>query len=89
MQFDKGRDFDQARDTLEQWLCHRLGLASATVTNLILPDRAGLSNETILFEAELNDGEHTTTEELVVRISPALEFQLFRDTLFVEQARLL
>jgi aminoglycoside phosphotransferase (APT) family kinase protein len=93
MQFDKGRDFEHAREVLEQWLCHRLDLASAKVTDLILPDRAGLSNETILFSAELtaesNAGTTTTTEELVVRISPAPEFQLFRDTLFEEQVQLL
>ena len=93
MKFDKGRDFEHARGVLEQWLCHRLDLAGATVTDLVLPDRAGLSNETILFTAELtaetDGGTTTTTEELVVRISPAPENQLCRDTLFEEQARLL
>jgi aminoglycoside phosphotransferase (APT) family kinase protein len=93
MKFDKGRDFEHAGEILEQWLCERLDLASATVTDLVLPDRAGLSNETIIFHAELtaeSDGAMTTTtEDLVVRISPAAEFQLCRDTLFEEQARLL
>jgi aminoglycoside phosphotransferase (APT) family kinase protein len=89
MQFDKGRDFDAAKVTLEDWLCKRLDLERATVTELILPDRAGLSNETLLFRAELDDGATTRTEELVARISPAPAFQLCRDPLFEEQARLL
>ena len=66
----------------------------AKVTELILPDRAGLSNETILFRAALtaksdDGGTNTTTEDLVLRVSPAPENQLFRDTLFESQARLL
>ena len=89
MKFDKGRDFERAGEVLEQWLCRRLDLTSATVSDLVLPDRAGLSNETIIFRADLDDGTKTTSEDLVVRISPAPEYQLLRDTLFEEQARLL
>ncbi len=89
MKFDKGRDLEHAGEVLEQWLCHRLDLASATVSDLVLPDRAGLSNETILFRADApTTARTTTTEDLVVRISPAPEYQLLRDTLFEEQARL-
>ena len=89
MKLDKGRDLAGAGEILEGWLRDRLDLVQAHVSDLSLPDRAGLSNETILFTAELDDGAHTTTEELVVRISPALENQLCRDTLFESQARLL
>jgi len=94
MKFDKGRDLAEAGEVLERWMCHRLGLTSAKVTELILPDRAGLSNETILFQAALtaksdDGGTNTTTEDLVLRVSPAPENQLLRDTLFEAQARLL
>ena len=89
MKFDKGRDLADAGEVLEQWLCQRLDLERAKVSDLILPDRAGLSNETILFQAALNDGTNTTTEKLVLRVSPAPENQLLRDTLFESQARLL
>lgn len=92
MQFDKGRDLDHTRTVLEEWLCHRLALSSATVSDLVLPDRAGISNETILFAAELtaqSDAATTTTEDLALRISPAPEFQVCRDPMFASQARLL
>jgi aminoglycoside phosphotransferase (APT) family kinase protein len=93
MQFDKGRDFDRTREILEEWLCHRLSLERATVHDLILPDRAGISNETILFAAELTaeSGRATTTtkEQLALRISPAPEFQVCRDPMLASQARLL
>ena len=89
MQFDKGRDLVRAGEVLEAWLRHRLDLASATVSGVGLPDRAGLSNETILFDAVLDDGASTTTEHLVLRVSPSAEHQLFADTLFQTQARLL
>jgi aminoglycoside phosphotransferase (APT) family kinase protein len=93
MKFDKGRDFAQATETLEEWLRSRLDLERAEVSDLILPDRAGLSNETIIFRAELtaksDGGSNTTTEDLVLRVSPAPEYQLLRDTLFEEQSRLL
>jgi aminoglycoside phosphotransferase (APT) family kinase protein len=89
MDFDKGRDFEQTREVLEQWLRHRLGLERVTVRDLVLPDRAGISNETILFAAELENDTTTNTEELALRISPAPEFQVCRDPMFGEQARLL
>ena len=57
------------------------------------PRPRGLSNETILFQAALtatsDDGTNTTTENLVLRVSPVPENQLLRDTLFESQARLL
>ena len=56
MKFDKGRDLARTGDVLEEWLRQRLDLVTATVSDLTLPDRAGLSNETILFRAELDDG---------------------------------
>jgi aminoglycoside phosphotransferase (APT) family kinase protein len=93
MKFDKGRNFARTREILEAWLRHRLELVNATVSDLVLPDRAGLSNETILFTAELtapsDGGTSTTTEELALRISPAPEFQVCRDPMFASQAKLL
>ncbi len=89
MDFDKGRDLARTAEILEEWLRRRLDLVHASVSGLALPDRAGISNETILFTAELDDGANTTTEELVLRISPSPSNQLCFDTLFESQARLL
>ena len=89
MRFDKGRDLARTGEILEGWLRERLDLVRAEVSDLVLPDRAGLSNETILFRAELDDGATSTIEELVLRISPSPAYQLRIDTLFDAQARLL
>jgi aminoglycoside phosphotransferase (APT) family kinase protein len=89
VKLDKGRDLARTGEILEAWLRRRLELVSVEVSGLILPDRAGLSNETILFRAELDDGATSTIEELALRISPSPNYQLRIDTLFDEQARLL
>jgi aminoglycoside phosphotransferase (APT) family kinase protein len=87
--FDKGRDLDHAGEVLEDWLRRRPDMPNVKVTELSYPDGAGLSNETILFRAELEGGANPVREELALRISPAQATRLCFDTLFETQARLL
>ncbi len=83
--FEKGRDRAEAAETLRTWLQRRTGAARVAVHDLAAPSGAGISNETILFEAEIDAGGSTTHEALVVRISPDPDKRLCRDPLFDEQ----
>jgi aminoglycoside phosphotransferase (APT) family kinase protein len=74
--FAKGRDLDATAATLRRWLAPRLGDNRLEIGNLAYPSGAGLSNETILFEARSATG---TVHELVLRTGPAPDYQLFLD----------
>jgi aminoglycoside phosphotransferase (APT) family kinase protein len=74
--FAKGRDLAAAAVTLRGWLARRLGDEELKVGNLTYPSGAGLSNETILFEARQASGQ---VHELVLRLGPAPDYQLFLD----------
>jgi aminoglycoside phosphotransferase (APT) family kinase protein len=83
------RDLDILRDQLAGWLQRRLGNASdVQITNLDYPRGAGLSHETILFDASwlAPDGRHQ--QGCVVRIEPT-SHHVFPDTYFEEQYRLM
>lgn len=82
----RGRDLDAARDRLEPWLSERLGLP-VTVSHLEYPLGAGISNETILFEATWGSGPQQTAH-YVLRIHPGAQ-QLFYDARFETQFELL
>jgi aminoglycoside phosphotransferase (APT) family kinase protein len=58
------------------------------VHDLAYPIGAGFSNETIFFRAVLGDGD-PRTEDLVLRVSPAPEHQMFLHPEFDAQVRLL
>ncbi|MBA4862826.1 phosphotransferase family protein [Streptomyces sp. PSKA54] len=76
--FAKGRDLDAAAAALRPWLAARLGVADVDVTGMFYPQGAGVSNETILFEART--GDHV--DELVLRVAPAREHQMFLEPRF-------
>jgi aminoglycoside phosphotransferase (APT) family kinase protein len=86
--FDKGRDREQTAAVLQEWLSLQTN-AKVAISNVGAPSGAGISNETILFDAEIDDGTTVRTEELVLRVSPDPEMRLFKSTLFETQARLL
>lgn len=85
---DKGRDLHVTKVTLERWLASQLGVAAVEVANLTYPTGAGISNETILFDAEWTDGPTPVHRPLVLRVAPS-GFQLFPDTAFRQQFDLL
>ena len=75
--FTKGRDLDETRRRFTPWLAERIGAAELEVSDFTYPAGAGVSNETLLFEARWPDGGTTRTQELVLRIHPAPEYQIF------------
>jgi aminoglycoside phosphotransferase (APT) family kinase protein len=75
--FTKGRDLDATAGLLRAWLGARLDDDGIEVADLELPSGAGVSNETILFAARSRaTGD---VHELVLRIAPATDAQLFLD----------
>lgn len=76
--FSKGRDLDAAAAALRPWLAERLGAGGVEVGDFTYPRGAGVSNETILFEARWVGG----TEELVLRGAPSPDYQMFMDPAF-------
>jgi len=73
--FDKGRDLEATRSALAAWLSDKIR-TPVDVIGLDYPVGAGTSNETILFTARLANG---TAHDLVLRVEPRPEFQLFLD----------
>ncbi len=88
--FSKGRDLDAAATVLRPWLADRLGVADVEVGALVYPRGAGVSNETILFNARWSAGPTGPGRaELVLRGAPAPDYQLFLDPGFRMQYDLL
>ena len=86
----KGRDLAEAAEGLRSWLTTTLEPAKVVdVRNLRYPFGAGASNETILFEVDIDTNGARTTHPLVLRVSPAPEYQLFLDVGFDAQFELL
>lgn len=76
--FAKGRDLDAAARALCPWLARRLGAAYVRLDNLSYPLGAGVSNETILFDAHAAGHSYA----LVLRVAPAPEHQMFFEPRF-------
>ncbi|MCX4831229.1 phosphotransferase family protein [Streptomyces sp. NBC_01016] len=76
--FAKGRDLDAAAHALRPWLAARLGVDDVRAENLVYPRGAGVSNETILFDARASGHSYA----LVLRVAPAPEHQMFMDPRF-------
>ena len=64
------RDLDDTRLRLEQWLAGRLPSGAPAVTELRMPAANGMSSETLLFDAEWDEGGARRTHELVARVAP-------------------
>jgi aminoglycoside phosphotransferase (APT) family kinase protein len=83
------RDLDELAATLVAWLGARLVDAqNLTVTNLSYPLGAGMSHETILFDAEWAEGGAPKSQGMVVRIKPTAS-QVYLDDMFDQQYRLI
>jgi aminoglycoside phosphotransferase (APT) family kinase protein len=83
--FSKGRDLDATAAALAPWLAERLGSGRVEIGGFTYPQGAGASNETILFEGRWRD----QVEELVLRVSPSPDYQMFLDPEFRMQYDLL
>jgi aminoglycoside phosphotransferase (APT) family kinase protein len=83
------RDLDQLGKQLTAWLQNRLGNADdIRVDDLDYPRGAGLSHETILFDASWSAGGQRHNRGMVARIRPTRHL-VFPDNLFEEQYRLM
>jgi aminoglycoside phosphotransferase (APT) family kinase protein len=81
------RDYEATAPRIAAWLEGRLG-SEVTVSNLRVPEGAGLANETLLFEASYLDKGERRTRGLVIRVKPE-KVQLFPDPDFDGLYRLL
>ena len=83
--FSKGRDIEATAAALRPWLAERLGASDLELADFSYPRGAGVSNETIMFEARWPGG----TEQLVLRPEPSPNYQMFLETDFRMQYDLL
>ncbi len=67
------RDPEQIKDALEQWMARQLPEASdVRITDLVIPQSSGFSNETFLVDATWVEGGAAVAAELVLRSQPAM-----------------
>lgn len=83
------RDLDKLSTTLSDWLGTRLTNAQEIrVTSLSYPLGAGMSHETILFDADWNEAGSHRSQGMVVRIKPTNSL-VYLDDMFDQQYRLI
>jgi len=79
------RDLEVLAGKLAGWMAGKLpGASNMRIGNLDYPKGAGQSHETILFDAQWDEGGAPRSQGCVVRIKPA-SFTVFPDNLFEEQ----
>ena len=64
------RDLDQVRQALAAWLRRRLPEASGLEVSTLRAPKAGVSNETFLFDVDYQVGGAAKHERLVARLEP-------------------
>lgn len=83
------RDLAELAGELTQWLAQKMpDAADIRVDNLDYPRGAGMSHETILFDAHWREGSQERNQGMVVRIKPE-KMTVFPDNLFDEQYQLM
>jgi aminoglycoside phosphotransferase (APT) family kinase protein len=83
------RDLNQLARSLVEWLSGRLSEArSIEVSNLSYPRGAGMSHETILFDARWSEQGCERQQGMVVRIKPT-RHKMYHDDLFDAQFRVI
>ena len=83
------RDLAQMADAMSAWLAGRLPEArNIRLANCAYPLGAGMSHETILFDAAWDEGDRTVLRGMVVRIKPS-SHHVYQDDMFTEQYRLM
>ncbi len=67
------RDPAQVKVVLEQWMASKMPEATdVEITDLVVPQSSGFSNETFLLDARWNEGGQTVDARLVLRSQPEL-----------------
>ena len=67
------RDPEQIRGVLTDWMARQMPEASdVEITNLVVPQSSGFSNETFLLDARWKEGDEEVTAELVLRSQPVV-----------------
>jgi len=83
------RDLDDLARALEAWLGSKMPAASdIRVDNLDYPRGAGMSHETVLFDAHWRENGQAVEQGCVVRIKPG-SHTVFPDDLFTQQYQLM
>jgi aminoglycoside phosphotransferase (APT) family kinase protein len=83
------RDLSALANTLAAWLAAHIPVArDIRVDNLSYPLGAGMSHETILFDARWHEGANEKTQGMVVRIKPVRD-TVYPEDLFDQQYRLI
>lgn len=83
------RDLDDLSAQLSDWIAARLPQANDVhLIDFDYPRGAGMSHETILFDARWTENGHEVTQGMVVRIKPT-RHTVYLDDMFVEQYRLM
>lgn len=63
-------DKEVVRVRLEEWLVDHLGAKGVKLSALVIPEEAGMSNVTILFDAEIDNGRGLEKRAMVGRLAP-------------------
>ncbi len=83
------RNLDDLASALAEWLAQKIdGASDIRVTNLSYPLGAGMSHETILFDAAWQEGGAAISQGMVVRIKPTTSL-VYCDDMFDQQYRLI
>jgi aminoglycoside phosphotransferase (APT) family kinase protein len=83
------RDLDELSGALTDWLARQMPHASdVRLANFDYPRGAGMSHETILFDAKWHEGGEAKSQGMVVRIKPG-HHTVFPDDLFDQQIQLM
>ncbi len=83
------RDLDELAEELAVWLARQLpGSSAMRIDNLDYPRGAGMSHETILFDAHWTSAGEAKSQGMVVRIKPE-RMTVYPDNLFDEQYQLM
>ena len=83
------RDLDELAATLSAWLARQTPeVSDIRIDNLDYPRGAGMSHETVLFDAHWRELGKDRAMGMVVRIKPK-SFTVFPDNLFEEQYQLM
>ncbi len=84
------RGANELRVQLERWLADRSGDASASISSLDRPSANGMSSETVLFDAQWQEGGAAHSGEFAARLRPAADaYPIFQEYDLTRQAQVM